>query len=388
MSVVPITPLGHTVINLGIAFGILTFIVISLRLLSRAWCSGRIWVDDDAAVNRGAGQHLDIVLQAGAENLLIYSKIVYVSSIFYNASLGFIKASVLTLYARLGDKQLRLFSFIVLGICVCSATANVLICIFQCAPIKAAWDTSIVSKTCVNINAFYLANAATNIFTDLLTYFLPVRLVMKLQVPRNQKIAVGVMLSLGLLACISSIVRITFLPNMLSSPDPTSVIAKPYYWSIIEINVGVLAASLPSLKPLARRVLPRLLGDTSMKPTYGRENSDRSRGNSFNKLGGGDQNASQTSRDMYAEKRDMKSPTAAHNGRDVEMSYLDTLSARSGDGQAQPRHSHESQEYIVKKADNGQIVRTVEISRSVEAKGGFNSHSTRLHSEVYPGQAC
>jgi hypothetical protein len=113
--------------------------------------------------------------------------------------LGFIKCSVLALYSRLGDEWLRKASYVVLGICATSASANVLVCIFQCSPVKAAWNTSIVNKTCVDINAFYLANAATNIFTDLLTYLLPIKLVTKLHVPKQQKIAVAVMLSLGLL---------------------------------------------------------------------------------------------------------------------------------------------------------------------------------------------
>lgn len=52
---------------------------------------------------------------------------------------------------------------------------------------------------CVNINAFYLSNAALNIATDLITYALPVRMILNLQTPVKQKIAVGVMFSLGFL---------------------------------------------------------------------------------------------------------------------------------------------------------------------------------------------
>ena len=37
------------------------------------------------------------------------------------------------------------------------------------------------------------------------------------------------------------------------------------YWSVIETNVGILAASIPSFKSLAKRYLPRLIGDYSSK---------------------------------------------------------------------------------------------------------------------------
>jgi hypothetical protein len=118
---------------------------------------------------------------------------------FYNATLGFIKCSVLALYMRLGDRVLTKLAIVMMAVVTASASANVLVCIFQCTPINAAYDVTITNKKCVDINAFYLANGATNITTDVLTYLLPVPLVLKLQVPKKQKIALGVMLCLGLL---------------------------------------------------------------------------------------------------------------------------------------------------------------------------------------------
>lgn len=200
---------------------------------------------------------------------------------------------------RLGDHQLQRLSMIVLAICIAQALANVLVCIFQCSPIPAAWDMRITEKKCVNINAFYLANAAGNILTDIMVYTLPIRLVWKLQVPPKQKVALVVMLCLGLLyvppwhlltrfqpyhtrnrlnlitshsTCISSIIRITYIPIMLKSPDATYVISGAMYWSVIETNVGILAASIPSFKALAKRYLPRLLGEY-----YSNDDGSRSR---------------------------------------------------------------------------------------------------------------
>lgn len=48
---------------------------------------------------------------------------------------------------------------------------------------------------------------------------------------------------------------------MLTSSDPTYVIAPAMYWSVIETNVGILAASIPSFKAVAQRYLPRLIGE-------------------------------------------------------------------------------------------------------------------------------
>lgn len=175
---------------------------------------------------------------------------------------------------------------------------------------------------------------------------------------------------------------------MLKSTDPTLVIAKPYYWSIIEINVGVLAASLPSFKPLVKRFLPRLLGDSSYgrsTPGYKDSSMSRSRGGSFNKLGRGNhKQSSGGSKDMYDidDKWDMKDPIAMHTGRRIEMVPFDKSSGKSVDAQFPGHHGNGSEEHIIQKSPQGNIVRTVEISRSVEDKEQYGGH------HYYPGRAA
>ncbi|KAJ9643592.1 hypothetical protein H2199_004271 [Coniosporium tulheliwenetii] len=308
---------GPTVITVAVVFGILTTLVVSIRLFTRIYVVKSVGPDDALiavagafswafitvtilSVKHGLGDHIEHVMSRGMDNLSNYGQLVWFSSIFYLTCLFFIKASVLALYMRLGDRQLQRLSIIVLAICIAQAIANVLVCIFHCSPIPAAWDMRITEKKCVNINAFYLANAAGNILTDIMVYTLPIRLVWKLQIPQKQKIALAVMLCLGLLynplstlpppsqpypylrnqpeltpchsTCISSIIRITYIPIMLKSPDATYVISGAMYWSVIETNVGILAASVPSFKALAKRYIPRLLGEY-----YSNEGESRSR---------------------------------------------------------------------------------------------------------------
>lgn len=74
-------------------------------------------------------------------------------------------------------------------------------------------------------------------------------------------------------ACVSSIIRISYIPQMLTSTDATWAITGAMYWSVIETNIGILSASIPSWKVLAKRYVPRLLGSsgrsTSCKQTGG-----------------------------------------------------------------------------------------------------------------------
>ncbi|KAL8407356.1 hypothetical protein RB594_006259 [Gaeumannomyces avenae] len=201
----------------------------------------------------------------GVPNFVAYLRTVWLSSILYNACLGFIKASALALYMRLGDRTLQTLSAAMAGVVACQAAANVLVCMLQCEPIRAAYDVTMpaAQRRCIDINAFYLANAAVNILTDALTYALPIPLVLRLQVSLAQRVGLGVALCLGFVACLASVVRITFIPAMLASADPTWDDAEPMYWSVIETNVGILASSIPSTKVIAKRFFPRLLGSSS-----------------------------------------------------------------------------------------------------------------------------
>ncbi|KAI0174013.1 integral membrane protein [Pestalotiopsis sp. NC0098] len=270
---------GPTIMAVAIVFGVVAAITLSLRLWARVFLVKQMGFDDVlisiavllswafmaaciAAVQHGMGMHIEAALAHEGGDLTAYSEIVWFSSIFYNACLGFIKISVLALYMRLGDRTLRRLAVVMIVVVGCQASGNVFAAIFQCTPVAAAYDQSITDKKCININAFYLANAAVNIFTDLLTYTLPIKLILNLQMPRRQKIGLAVILCLGLFACVSSIIRITFIPQMLTAADATYVISGAMYWSVIEINVGILAASIPSFKPIASRYAPRLLGSS------------------------------------------------------------------------------------------------------------------------------
>lgn len=117
---------------------------------------------------------------------------------FYLATLGFVKTSVLWFYTRLGDRYLTRLSWIMMGVITAQAISFVLVAAFQCQPIDEAWVASGEGQ-CVNINVFYLCNAALNILTDVLTYTLPIKVIFTLQMPTKQKAVLGVILCLGLL---------------------------------------------------------------------------------------------------------------------------------------------------------------------------------------------
>lgn len=62
--------------------------------------------------------------------------------------------------------------------------------------------------------------------------------------------------------CIISVYRVTTLRAAANSSDPTWENTDAAIWSLLELAIGVLAASLPTLKPLFALALPRLFRST------------------------------------------------------------------------------------------------------------------------------
>ncbi|CAI6341914.1 unnamed protein product [Periconia digitata] len=181
-----------------------------------------------------------------------------------------IKLSVLSLYHRIlrgvSSPALRTTVWAMFALVAANTTANVLVCIFQCRPIEAAWkplaDTHKANKVvCVNINSFYLGNAITGVITDALVYLLCIPIVKPLQMDAKTKLQLLVILLIGAFAVVTSAVRLGFIPALLKDPDLTMAMSIPMSWSVAEPAVGLLVSSMPATRAI--RFLWRKEGNTS-----------------------------------------------------------------------------------------------------------------------------
>ena len=82
--------------------------------------------------------------------------------------------------------------------------------------------------------------------------------VSKLQLPMKQRIALLAVFALGGFVCVVSMIRIKSLVDISRSPDVSWSNPPAAEWSAIEVNVGIICASLPSLKAAITRFFPRL----------------------------------------------------------------------------------------------------------------------------------
>lgn len=88
-----------------------------------------------------------------------------------------------------------------------------------------------------------------NILTDVLFAILPIPLIWKLQINKRTRITLIAVLSLGWFACAAATLKAVLQYTVPDDPDWT-VHDSFNVWNYIELTVGIVAASLPSLKPL------------------------------------------------------------------------------------------------------------------------------------------
>ena len=125
-------------------------------------------------------------------------QIIIVASVNYVLCLGLAKFSILFLYRKLS--QLRWFNLCVytlMAIVISYSVGIIFALIFPCQPVSANWDLSVTDFKCIDKAGIYLATAAANVITDVLILALPIPMILRLHMPKAQKIAVCLVFAVG-----------------------------------------------------------------------------------------------------------------------------------------------------------------------------------------------
>jgi len=146
--------------------------------------------------------------------------------------------------------------------------------VFQCLPVSIAWDPvarmsdSPKCYSTATFRAIGLFNGATNIFTDFAFATLPIPIILRLQINLRTKISLVCILSLGYFACAAAIVKEVLLSSFFANTDNLFNDAFQV-WNDVEINTGILAACLPTLRPLLAFLLETATAIRSGPRGYG-----------------------------------------------------------------------------------------------------------------------
>ncbi|PUU77817.1 hypothetical protein B9Z19DRAFT_1049650 [Tuber borchii] len=243
---------------------------IMLVALVSAWGLG---VTNNFHIKYGIGKHT-------VDNAKDYKKIIvpiltlwYVYQLQYLITLFLIKASILSFYRRISrERSYQISVWIVGGIIVAYTVAMLIVNLFECPrDITRAWSPGFPTG-CNDLSIVYYAMASFNIISDIVILFLPFPMLLRLQTKKRNRVALLLIFSCGSIAVIASIVRINALyqnKKALDRGGDTSYLATyVLLWSQIEVNVAIITACAPAMKPFVSSVLQSA---RSTKPSYAQD---------------------------------------------------------------------------------------------------------------------
>lgn len=248
---------------------VMAAVAVALRLWARRLMKAEIWVDDWTAVvalllatgfftvvivwlHQGFGHHFEILPK---DYLTTFGKNFFTGEILYFLTIGVVKCSILAFYWRLFRASIRVPCCILGAVTICWEIAVLLITVLQCTPISGFWNKGIHAK-CLNTKYFFLGNSVPNIVTDLALLLLPVPYIWRLHATTSQKIVLAGTFMLGGFVTVISIVRLTIIVKLDTiSLDVDYNSASLVSWSLAESNMAIVAACLPSLRPILSLII-------------------------------------------------------------------------------------------------------------------------------------
>lgn len=140
--------------------------------------------------------------------------------------------------------------------------------IFTCYPIADAWSFEVFENglkgihatQCYNPAPFWLFNAVYNLITDVIIWSLPIVFFLNLQhMPLRRRLELVGIFSVGIMAIIASACRLRTMVLWLSNwKEQAEQTANILLWSQVEQHTGIIAASLPFLRPIFRKLLTKV----------------------------------------------------------------------------------------------------------------------------------
>jgi hypothetical protein len=232
----------------------------------------------------------------------------YASIVIYNVGMCLVKISILLQYRRVFTGKLMYWistcSAIFFG---CWAITISFLLTLICMPVEKYWYPSIEGR-CFNSLVIWYIMASFNLITDIALFIMPLPVIGSLQLRRKQKYTLIFVFGLGLLlvapdpprwrsltvrielltrvysTCIISTIRLGTLKAASETDDPNWDNVDAAYLSFLEVCTSILAASLPTLRPIFAKVMPSVFGTRSQVGTdgrYGTRTSTYGRGSMF-----------------------------------------------------------------------------------------------------------
>lgn len=186
----------------------------------------------------------------------------WIYRISYILNLCLIKTSILLFYKFIASSRKSFHHLVrgLLAITLLGSASMIVAAVFQCYPVEDAWSFEVFERgfqgirpnQCYNPGPFWIANAAYNLVTDIMIWFLPFAFFLNLSsMPMRRRLGLIAIFSVGIVALVASAARLRVLLLWLSGfRAQQDNAANLMIWSQVEQNTGIIAGSIPFLRPL------------------------------------------------------------------------------------------------------------------------------------------
>lgn len=212
------------------------------------------------AVLNGLGRRAIFVPAARRSTAM---RLLFVSQLFWYWGITLVKLSVALLLLRLKHTRAwRSFLFSIMGVAIAAAVVQTCFQFLQCRPFSVYWDPRLFkSAQCFRrsiINGNIIVFSAIQIVLDVVFSAIPITFVRKLKRPRREKIFMCVLMGLGLFASCAAVVRTLALQDLYTTPDVFRINVSISTWAVLEQNLALVAATMPTLKAFMERTLVKV----------------------------------------------------------------------------------------------------------------------------------
>ncbi|KAH9218779.1 hypothetical protein DL95DRAFT_457982 [Leptodontidium sp. 2 PMI_412] len=252
------------ILSAVISLMVIATIFVVLRVVTRTIQKGTVFAVDDYCIEMGlffahgtAACSLISLPYGGGKHLWALDEtqqILLAYVIIYALAVNFTKLSIVLFYRRIFGMNWGLWfcTFLVVSYCV-TVIATIVV---SCQSLEYFWTqftTPGATGHCINVSLFFFANGIWAMLVDFCILIVPIPVILKLQMPKSQKLAVMLILLLGSFVFIASIIRIIILHIIVTSDDPTWAMGQLFIWPCCEPFIVIVCAYLPTLAPFFRR---------------------------------------------------------------------------------------------------------------------------------------
>ncbi|KAF1941168.1 hypothetical protein EJ02DRAFT_378256 [Clathrospora elynae] len=216
------------------------------------------------ACSYGFGRHAEFV---SAASRLLAVRLIFFCQVLWHWSIVLAKISVAAVLLRIkSTRAWRIFLLGTIVLLILTAMVSTLFAFLQCRPFTSFWNVSMFSKkgtvTCIPsaaITGNIIAGITVHVSIDLVFSFIPITFIRKLRRSRGEKIVLSVLMGLGLFASAFAILRTAGIHSIYRSQDRFRASVMPMLWSMLELQIALMAATIPTLKNYMHHCLVRIV---------------------------------------------------------------------------------------------------------------------------------